>query len=101
MPEFEKADTQVLGISIDPFPSAGAFAKSLSLNFPLLSDWPKNEVTRSYGVFDEARSVARRVTFVLDRERVVRGIVESDTDMMKHASESLRIVRGLEEQGRG
>jgi len=101
MPEFEKASTQVLGISIDPFPSAGAFAKSLNLNFPLLSDWPRNEAARSYGVFDEQRSIARRVTFVVDRGGVIRGVVESDTDMMKHATESLRIVRQMEEPGRG
>ena len=96
MPEFEKANTQVLGISIDPFPSAGAFAKSLNLNFPLLSDWPRNEVTRAYDVFDEQRQVARRVTFVIDKQRVIRGVVESETDMIKHASESLRTVRKVE-----
>lgn len=95
MPEFEKANTQVLGISIDPFPSAGAFARSLNLNFPLLSDWPRNEATRAYDVFDAERSVARRVTFVVDGEGLIRGVVESDTDMMKHATESLRIIREL------
>lgn len=98
MPEFEKANTQVLGISIDPFPSAGAFAKSLNLNFPLLSDWPRNEASRSYDVFDEERSTARRVTFVVDREGIIRDVVESETDMMKHAAESLQAVRRLEGQ---
>lgn len=86
----------MLGISIDPFPSAGEFAKSLNLRFPLLSDWPKNEASRAYGTLDEERSVSRRVTFVIDRDGVVRGRIVSDTDMGKHAQESLQLVRSLE-----
>ncbi len=95
MPELEEANTQVLGISIDPFPSAGAFTRSLNLTFPLLSDWPRNEATKTYDVYDDERSTARRVTFVVDREGVIRDVVESETDMMKHASQSLRAVREL------
>lgn len=86
----------MLGISIDTSPSAGEFARSLSLKFPLLSDWPKNEVARAYGTLDEDRPVSRRVTFVIDKEGIVRGQVVSDTDMAKHARESLRLVRELE-----
>ena len=46
--DFEEAGAQVLGVSIDPFPSQGAFAKSLELNFPLLSDWPRYETAKAY-----------------------------------------------------
>jgi len=50
--EFERYNTQVLGISIDSPPCNNAFAESLGVeNVPLLSDfWPHGEVAKRYGV---------------------------------------------------
>ncbi len=54
--EFMTFDSEVLAISCDPVYSLRAFADADGLNFPLLSDfWPHGEVTRSYGVFDDAK----------------------------------------------
>ena len=54
--EFMTFGTEVLAISCDPMHSLRAFADADGLNFPLLSDfWPHGEVTRAYGVFDEAK----------------------------------------------
>lgn len=94
--QFQEANAQVLGVSIDPWPSQGAFAKSLGLGFPLLSDWPKNEVCRLYDVFREEASLASRVTYVIDKQGVVRGKVENEPDMLVHAHESLQIVKEIE-----
>ncbi|MEX2238836.1 MAG: redoxin domain-containing protein [Dehalococcoidia bacterium] len=93
--EFAEADAQVLGVSVDPFPSLGAWARQLNLWLPLLSDWPKNEVSRKYGVFDEERSVARRVTFVIDKAGRVRAVIEDDRDMERHAREALSVVAAI------
>ena len=95
MKEFEEADTQVLGISVDSFAAAGAFSKSLELNFSLLSDFPRHEAAKAYDVFVEERGIARRVTYVIDKEGVIRGVVQSDTDMEVHARESLAIAKQL------
>ena len=86
----------MLGISIDPWPSAGIFAKSLKLPFPVLSDWPQNEVIKAYDVWHPERYTARRTTFVIDKQGVIRGVVESETDMEIHARDSLRIVQEVE-----
>jgi peroxiredoxin len=93
--EFAEADAQVLGISVDPFPSLGAWSKELGLWFPLLSDWPKYAVSKAYGVFNEERSTANRVTFVIDREGVVRHAIADEADMDRHANESLETLRKL------
>jgi alkyl hydroperoxide reductase subunit AhpC len=74
----------------------GAFARSLDLGFPLLSDWPENRVTQAYGTFVEGRNVSRRVTYVVNREGIIRAEIVSDQEMSRHAEESLRVVRELE-----
>jgi peroxiredoxin len=65
----------VVGISTDgPF-SHEAFAKSLNLDFILLSDYNK-EVIPQYGVqYDELlgfKGLAKRSVFVIDQDRTVR-----------------------------
>lgn len=96
LPEFEKANTQVLGISIDTVPALGAFAKELGLKFPLLSDFPNFQTTKAYGTFVEGRSVSRRVTYVVDKEGIIRAEIVSDMDMTKHSEDALKAVRELE-----
>ncbi|MBI3057998.1 MAG: redoxin domain-containing protein [Deltaproteobacteria bacterium] len=71
---FQQSDTQILAISIDPRPSQKVFAEQLGVQFPFLSDFPKNQVTRLYGVYDPARGVAVRTTFVIDKQGVIRRI---------------------------
>ena len=96
MPAFEKANTQVLGISIDTFPSVGAFAKSLDLTFPLLSDFPRNETVMAYGTYNPERGTSRRITYVLDKEGVIQAEIVSDDDMSRHSAEALTAVNTLE-----
>ena len=71
--EFLTFDTEVLAISTDPTYSLRVFADTDGLNFPLLSDfWPHGAVASQYGVFDAELGVARRSSFVVDREGIVR-----------------------------
>ena len=63
----EATDTQVLGVSMDsPFANK-AFADSIGVTFPLLSDWG-GEVTRKYGIYTDKYKAARRVNFLIDKE---------------------------------
>ena len=93
--DFEEAGAQVLGVSVDPFPSQGVFAKSLELSFPLLSDWPRYATAKAYDVWRENLNLAARVTYVIDKEGVIRGVVESETDMEIHSRDALRILKEL------
>jgi len=58
--KLEAADTQVLGVSMDsPFANK-AFADSIGVTFPLLSDWG-GETTHSYGIYSDKYKAAKRV----------------------------------------
>ena len=70
---FVTDDVQVLTISCDAMFSLRAYADRDGYFFPLLSDfWPHGEVARAYGVFDEASGVARRGTFLVDPDGIIR-----------------------------
>jgi alkyl hydroperoxide reductase subunit AhpC len=53
-----------------------AFREQEGYGFELLSDfWPHGEVASRYGVFDDARGLAVRGSFLLDADGVVRWTV--------------------------
>jgi peroxiredoxin len=73
LPEFERFEAQLVGISVDGIWCHLAFAKDRHLQFPLLPDFePKGEVSRRYGVYRAADGTSERALYVLDRDGVVR-----------------------------
>lgn len=91
---------QILGISTNyPF-SQKAFADSLQLPFPLLSDFPKFEVTRRYGGLNPAREnlIARRAFFLIDRQGIVRGKWIPPPEDLFPSEPILKALRGLQLQ---
>ncbi|MFD0772641.1 peroxiredoxin [Streptomonospora algeriensis] len=63
---------QLLTVSVDSMFAHRVWAEQEQLEFPLLSDfWPHGGTAQAYGVFDEARGVALRATFIIDTEGVV------------------------------
>jgi peroxiredoxin len=94
--DFLTFDTEVLGISCDPLFALRAFADVDGLNFPLLSDfWPHGEVSRAYDVFDERTGAARRSSYVIDREGVVRWAVHNKPSESRDLDEHLRRLQAL------
>ncbi|SDG34175.1 Peroxiredoxin [Sinosporangium album] len=66
-------DVQVLTVSVDSMFAHRAWADQEGYPFPLLSDfWPHGQVAAKYGVFDETKGLARRGTFIIDGQGVVR-----------------------------
>lgn len=53
-------------------------------------------MTKTYGTFVEGRSVSRRMTYVIDKDGVVRNEIVSDMDMSKHSEDALAAVRALD-----
>ncbi len=72
--EFKKADTQVLGISVDSKFSHQNWANSLGgVSFPLLADFhPKGGMASSFGVFLEDNGITDRATIIIDKGGVVQ-----------------------------
>ena len=75
--KFEELNIQVLGISLDHAYSQAAFADSIELPYPLLSDYPNGRTVKDYGVDyyegQAERLFARPSFFLVDMEGVVRG----------------------------
>ena len=65
--KLEATDTQVLGVSMDSPFSNHAFAESIGVTFPLLSDWG-GETTRKYGIYMDKFKAARRVNFLIGKD---------------------------------
>jgi peroxiredoxin len=69
------------GVSRDSAWTHIAWAQTLDLNFPLLSDWNR-EAMRAFGVEREFRGhegVAERSAFLVDPDGTVRGAWRYDT----------------------
>lgn len=72
LPEFEKHEAQLLGISVDNVWCHLAFAAENHLRFSLLSDFhPKGEVARSYHVYREEDGEAERAVYVIDNNGII------------------------------
>jgi len=73
LPEFQKHEAELLGISVDGVWCHTAFAKDRNLHFPLLADFePKGEVAKAYGAYFEAAGISERALFVIDKEGIIR-----------------------------
>lgn len=69
LPEFNKYNAQVLGISVDNVWSHLSFAKERNLHFPLLSDFhPKGEICKSYNAYREEEGESERALYLIDKE---------------------------------
>lgn len=67
LPELEKYNAEILGISVDNVWTHLAFAKERNLHFPLLSDFnPKGEVSRLYNSYHEQDGISERSLYLID-----------------------------------
>jgi peroxiredoxin len=65
----------VLGISLDSQERNRKFAQETGATFPLLCDTEKR-VAKAYNVLNFTRFFANRVTFVIDKDGIIRHIDE-------------------------
>jgi len=81
----------VLGISCDSHFSHGEFSARIAAPFPLLSDIHRT-VCQQYGVWEEARNVPYRSSFVIDARGILRWAQVGDRHMVRDGTELLRVV---------
>ena len=94
-PQFEAAGIKPYGISRDSAWTHIAWAQTLDLNFPLLSDW-NGEATHAFGVAFEFRGhegVSERSAFLVDEDGTVRGAWRYDTAELPDFDELLRAAQ--------
>jgi peroxiredoxin len=96
LPEFQKLDAALLGISVDGVWSHLAFAKDRNLHFPLLADFePKGEVSRAYQVYRASEGTSERALYVIDANGIVRWSYVSPVGMNPGADGILRALENL------
>ena len=95
---FVRANAQVLGISVDSFAVQGEYMDKLGLEFPLVSDFPKNQTGRDYGAYNEQFGVHSRTTVVVDKDGIVRDIYVEPRDFESHATHALDVLRTMGEK---
>ena len=92
--EFKNLGAEVIGISNDNQKSHEAFASEHKLPFILLSD-PNGSVRKSYGVRKTFGLVPGRVSFVIDKNGIVRHVFSSQSRATAHVSEALAVLKSL------
>ncbi len=84
----------MIGLSSDREDSHEFFAKTHRLRFILLSD-PDGSVRKAYGVRKTFGVLPGGVTFVIDKNGIVRHLFSSQIRPDAHVEEALRIVKSL------
>src|ERR1700736_6498368 len=100
LPEFQKFNAELLGISVDGVWSHLAFAKDRNLHFPLLADFePKGKVARAYHVYRAKDGTSGRALYVIDADGIVRWSYVSPVGVNPGADGILRALENLGKEG--
>ncbi|HWC31461.1 MAG TPA: redoxin domain-containing protein [Dehalococcoidia bacterium] len=72
--------SKVVIISAHARPLLAVWAQQNNLQFPVLSDfWPHGATAQAYGCFNETVGVAMRASYVLDKDGIVRQIIQTES----------------------
>lgn len=91
---FQDMGAEVIGISGDSVDSHRKFAEKYQLPFILLSD-SQNTVRKQFGVPATLFVLPGRVTYVIDKEGIIRHIFNSMMDFKAHVEEALNTLKSL------
>lgn len=89
--KFVELGAEVVGVSSDSVESHKSFAADCSLPFKILSD-EGGKVRKSFGVPSSMGLFPGRVTYVIDREGVVRHVFASQLQATRHAEEAMKAL---------
>lgn len=85
---------EVIGVSSDTTESHGGFAKACGAKFPMLSD-VDGKVRAAYGAKSSFGMLPGRVTFVIDKEGIVRHTFSSQMRPKQHIAEAVESLKKL------
>jgi peroxiredoxin Q/BCP len=92
--DFQRADTEVIGISSDSIESHAAFAEHHHLQMQLLAD-VGGRVRAAYGVKASLGLFDGRETFIIDKQGIVRHVFRSQIRVKQHVEEALAALDQL------
>lgn len=101
LPEFQRFNAELIGISVDGAWCHAAYAKARNLHFPLLADFePKGAVAIAYGAYTPAAGMSGRALFVLDAKGTIRWSYLSPMGVNPGADGILAALEGLDAESR-
>ena len=83
----------MLGVSADDVTSHAAFVAKYHLPFPLLAD-PDKKIIKAYGVAMPLVGFAKRVTFLIDKQGILRHII-TDVQTKTHDQQVMELLKGM------
>ncbi|MCF6471621.1 peroxiredoxin [Nonomuraea sp. MG754425] len=87
---------RLLTVSVDSVFTQRAWADREGYPFSMLSDfWPHGQVARAYGVFDETKGTARRGTFIIDGEGVIRWSVVNPISSARDVADYVKALADI------
>jgi peroxiredoxin Q/BCP len=95
--ELASLGAEVLGVSGQSIESHKSFATHYGLPFILLSD-EDNKVRKLYGVPSTMGFLPGRVTYIIDKQGIVRHIFNSQTQTRQHVEEAKAALKELEKE---
>jgi alkyl hydroperoxide reductase subunit AhpC len=100
--DFQSRGAEIVGVSIDSQYSHLAWYNTprnkggiAGTSYPILADVTK-QVSRDYGVLDEAKGIALRGTFIIDPEGVVRSETVNFFNVGRNIDETLRLLEAFQ-----
>jgi len=91
---FKNLGAEVIGISGDGQQSHDGFAREHKLPFILLTD-TDGAVRKAYGVKKSLGLIPGRVSFIIDKQGIVRHIFSSQARPTAHVDEALAVLKTL------
>ena len=85
----------VIGVSLDSVESHKKFSEKYALPFTILSD-NKKEVAKAYGVLGIGGLMAKRVTFIINKDGTIARIFPK-VDVKNHSEEVLKTLDELQQ----
>lgn len=85
---------EVMGVSSDSTESHSGFAQKCNATFLLLSD-TGGKVRDLYGVSSSMGFIPGRVTYVIDKQGVVRHVYSSQLNPKRHVAEAMEALKKL------
>src|SRR5881227_3793209 len=91
---YDDQNAAVIGVSVDNKWSLKAFKRDEALTATLLSDFhPKGNIAQKYGVFLGETGYAKRGTFVVDKDGVIRGISVKEPKEPRNEEDYFNLLR--------
>lgn len=89
--EFDQVGAQRLGISRDDVATQAQFRQEHDFDYPLIAD-ESGEIAKIFGAKRMGPLWSKRATYVIGRDRRLLGVIQSETDMERHADEALALL---------